>query len=303
MISEACPEIGGNAPLVCLFTENPYRLVSLWDIVQPFFAANFCGLFASFGILEQVASTSPPRSVVPEYWVNFTTTSVLIPASFICGHLDLQESNKFIKRLTKDFKRAVKVDALQHGLEHLRELMESEMGDHKYFQMHKSVASLYDAVYPMGESVCNAFPSAHLDLSEAGKCLACGRHNAAMHHLLLATEVGLRELGRDRQIPHALSGDIEFKQWGEIIRQIEDAVKAIQNWPNSHTKDAAHRFYNAALCELRSFNDGYRRHLAHAREHQFTEKDAIALWDHVLRFFETLATKIAESGYTPLVWT
>ena len=38
-----------------------------------------------------------------------------------------------------------------------------------------------------------------------------------------------------------------------MIRQLEDAVKAIQQWPNSHLKEDAHKLYNGALVELRAF--------------------------------------------------
>jgi len=84
--------------------------------------------------------------------------------------------------------------------------------------------------------------------------------------------------------------------------EIEDEIRQIQNWPNSHIKDEAHRFYNATLCELRSFNDGYRRHLAHARDFEFTGPDALGLWDQVSRFLHMLGSKISEANYTPKIW-
>lgn len=120
-----------------------------------------------------------------------------------------------------------------------------------------------------------------------------------------AAEVGLWELGRDRQIPLAQSGKIEFTDWGLIIRELEDAVKAIQQWPNSTTKEDAHKFYNSSLVEIRAFNDGWRRHSAHARPHmpKMEPDEAIALWGHVYRFMNTLATKIGEGNYTQLIWT
>src|SRR5271165_5232659 len=90
---------------------------------------------------------------------------------------------------------------------------------------------------PFGQSVEDAFPSAINDLFEAGNCLAVGCNLAAAFHLMRAAEVGLWELGRDRQIPLALSGKIEFSEWGTIIGELETAVKAIQQWPNSVIKE------------------------------------------------------------------
>ena len=37
-----------------------------------------------------------------------------------------------------------------------------------------------------------AFPSAGMDIVEAGRCLALGRNNAAIYHLMQVAEVGLR---------------------------------------------------------------------------------------------------------------
>jgi hypothetical protein len=120
-----------------------------------------------------------------------------------------------------------------------------------------------------------------------------------------AAEVGLWELGRDRQIPLAKSGKIEFAEWGVIISELEDAVRLIQQWPNSAMKEEAHKFYNTAIVEIRSFNDGWRRHSAHARPHmpRMEPDEALALKGHVFRFMNTLAKKIGVGKYTPLIWT
>jgi hypothetical protein len=156
-----------------------------------------------------------------------------------------------------------------------------------------------------GQAIIDGFPSASNDLYDAGNCLAVGCNTAAAFHLMRVAEVGLWELGRDRQIPLAQSGKIEFSEWGKIIGELEDAVIAIQHWPNSPTKEDAHKFYNSAVVEIRTFNDGWRRHSAHARPHmpKMENDEALALWGHVFRFMNKLATKIGEGKYTPIVWT
>jgi len=158
---------------------------------------------------------------------------------------------------------------------------------------------------PFGEDVAKAFPSSANDLYEAGNCLAVECHTAAAFHLMRAAEVALWELGRDRQIPLAQSCKIEFSEWGKIIGELEDAVMAIQQWPNSSTKEDAHKFYNAAVVEIRAFNDGWRRHSAHARPHmpKMETDEALALWGHVFRFMNKLASRIGEGNYTPIIWT
>jgi hypothetical protein len=158
--------------------------------------------------------------------------------------------------------------------------------------------------FPFGEDVAEAFPSATNDLYEAGNCLAVECNTAAGFHLMRAAEVALWELGRDRQIPLAVAGKIEFAEWGKIIGELEIAVTAIQQWPNSSTKEDAHKFYNAAVVEIRAFNDGWRRHSAHPRPHmpKMELDEALALWGHVFRFMNKLAPKIGERYRTSLIW-
>jgi hypothetical protein len=121
-------------------------------------------------------------------------------------------------------------------------------------------------------------------------------------NLMLATEIGLRVLGRDRAVPCALSGKIEFEQWGTIIGQIRKAVDCFEQWPKSALKAEAQRFYGTALLELSAFNDGYRTDLSHARNERFDPADALALYGHVDRFFRTIAERLSEAQTIPLDW-
>jgi hypothetical protein len=286
---------------VCLWRENPNRLVSLWSLMQKFEADMCCGVIAAIMEREQAASTSPPRSNVPGPWIDRMKTA-LVGIKLVAVDAGLVETAAFVDRIHRDFGSSISVEKFMYSLSHLRELMESEMKKQLFLSVPQPLAHLYEQEKPMGDSVYSNFASARLDISEAGSCLACGRNNAAMHHLMLAVEVGLRELGKDRQIPSAISGSIDFKQWGQIIKELEISVAAIQQWPNSEAKDDAHKFYNSTLSELRAFNDGWRRHLAHARSHKFADTEALALWEHVERFFTGLSSKISEGNYTLPVW-
>jgi hypothetical protein len=176
---------------------------------------------------------------------------------------------------------------------------------HKFIQVPHEVKGYVGHEHPFGKTVSEHFPSSVPDLIEAGNCMGVGCYPASAYHLMRAAEVGLWELGRDRQIPLAVSGKIEFTEWGIIIGELENAVKAIQQWPNSTTKEEAHKFYNVAVVEIRAFNDGWRRHSAHARPNmpKMEIDEAVALWGHVFRFMNTLAGKISEGSYTSLIWT
>src|SRR5450755_3395689 len=150
---------------------------------------------------------------------------------------------------------SVDSSSLSIELDNLSEELTRDVFKNKFVQVAGDLGPFINQAFAFGEDVAIAFPSATNDLFEAGNCLSVGCNTATAFHLMRVAEVGLWELGKDRQIPCAQSGKIEFTEWGVIIGQLEDAVRAIQQWPNSQTKEDAHKFYNAALVEIRAFND------------------------------------------------
>ncbi len=282
------------------------QLCSLLDIMPTMFATNISSVFAEITQLAQVASTGGKgdqisldrRSYIAEY--NMLTVQLL------CAELDLYQSLHAAQRLMGSLKTddVFTNSELQWKLDNLRELMESEMRQHLYFRVENHLTRYINAKYPFGEEVEIAFPSIKRDLKEAGRCIAFDCNTAAVFHLMRIAEIGLWELGRDRQIPLAQNDKIEFSEWGVIIKEIEPAVKAIQQWPNSRSKEDAHKFYNQALEEIRALNDGWRRHVAHNRPNMLSPspEDALAAWGHVQRLMKTLAEKISEGKYTSLKW-
>lgn len=199
---------------------------------------------------------------------------------------------------------AVDYSTLASELRHAIYAILDDLNSRLFVEISGETKELVNSGQPFGEVVNQAFPSAVEDIKEAGRCIALGCNTAAVFHLMRAAEVGLWELGRDRQIPLARSEKIEFSEWGLIIAELEGAVKAIQQWPNSSIKESAHKFYNHAVVEIRAFNDGWRRHSAHPRPDMppMSADEARASWGHVERFMKKLATKISEGKYTELVW-
>jgi hypothetical protein len=229
--------------------------------------------------------------------------NVLADVKAMCEELGLVESYGIATSLHTKSLVGLRCAEADHEIDVLCKLMESEMNKQGYFAISPSLIKFYDNKRPLGDVVYEAFPSARFDLTEAGNCLACGNNVAAAFHMMRACEVGLWALGRDRNIALALSGQIEFAEWGKIIGELEKAVPAIQSWPNSQSKQRAHLFYNHALISIRAFNDGWRRHAAHVRPApEMQDDEALGLWGHVSRFLTRIATKISEANTDPVPW-
>jgi hypothetical protein len=158
-----------------------------------------------------------------------------------------------------------------------------------------------------GQKVYDAFPSARLDVKEAGNCLAGDCATAAVFHLMRVAEVALRELARDRRVIFP-KGSIDQKQWGEILGKLKSQIgdlilKDGKLWPSEDVRQEQVRFYQEALMMFNAFNDVFRRHVAHAREDSIYDTPrAITVWNYTKRFMEWLAPKISETSEGDEYW-
>jgi hypothetical protein len=167
---------------------------------------------------------------------------------------------------------------------------------------------LVDADKLFGEEVFDSFPSATKDILEAGNCLAAECSTACVFHLMRASEVGLRALARDRDMKFP-DKPLELSEWGAILPKLDSIVSDLRkdnaaNWKDPQFKEVQVRYYNELSQELRVFNEVWRRHISHAREDAFYERDyAKSVMNHVENLMRKLSTKISENEVTPKYWT
>jgi hypothetical protein len=282
---------------------------------------------------QQVYYDSSPDAEVPDSYkadVQLTLTTTRLIA-VVAG---LAETGDALSRLESDLRSTVEPlthVSLQHALHHLLELMQSELGKRKVFVIEPEKSKYYQndaygvrkpatnalsslADWPLpepqfGERVVQAFPSAYMDIVEAGRCLALNRNNAAIYHLMQVAEVGLRTLAWDRRVEvkkwkQQSIVPLEYAQWGDMIVGLEAKKKLIHQWNRpKHLKDKAYRYYTHAILEIDSFNEIWRKHISHARNTLYPSDVAISCWGHVYRFMESLAERMSEEERTPLIWT
>ncbi|MFZ0914920.1 MAG: hypothetical protein WBQ76_15850 [Candidatus Korobacteraceae bacterium] len=191
--------------------------------------------------------------------------------------------------------------AVSTELRNINDVLLLDIYKHQFVQVLDDRTKYLNQDKLFGDDVHLAFPSAVFDIREAGNSLAVENNVAAIYHLMCAVEYALRAVARDRRIKFP-KGQIELQQWGDILKELDKAVFGIQQWPKSKTREAAHEFYNKALLEIRSFNDAYRRHIAHARERNYNREDALGITNHVRDFMQLLATRISETKRTPPKW-
>lgn len=274
--------------------------------MQAFHPILTAGLFGAISRAEMMFANGFPQRLASDKAKSDVAVFVFNPAHVLIKEAGLVSASALLEKIKYDFQKKIRNGEAKRSLELFRTVLLDQLKDCKLFIAPKDRIAYYNNDRIFGQRVFDAFPSARMDLREAGNCWLFGRNNAVVNHIMYAVEVGLRVLGADRRIELVKKGEqlpLELAQWGEIINKIEEKVGHIKKWPPSLKREQASMFYNKALMEARGFNDGVRRHMAHARSIAYNDKDTIALMGHVYLFLETLAEKMSESSVTDEVWT
>lgn len=176
----------------------------------------------------------------------------------------------------------------QHLAQMFRELhlrFEDELARQLCFIVPRDKAKFYEGPHLFGDKVSEAFPSATLDIEEAGKCLALHRGTAAVFHLMRVTEAGLRQAAQALGIPYAPS-------WESYLRQLNAELS--KEWKD---KSPAWRkrepFYRDVHAHLHAVKLAWRNPTMHIVQH-YTPDVAEEIFGAVRGFMRHLSTKLHE---------
>jgi hypothetical protein len=147
----------------------------------------------------------------------FFGTSGLQEAEVLCRKANLVRSLGMLSRLRILFAGSMTNSAVGEALGHFHGLLMDELAECRMFLAPKDRLSFHDNGRLFGAAVFDAFPSARMDIREAGNCWLFGRNNAVVYHLMCAAEFGLRALAADRHI--------ELAQKPAVAHGLADAVR------------------------------------------------------------------------------
>lgn len=287
----------------CFWQRNSGRLVSLWEFMEAFHPILSAAPFAAMSRAEHEAALRFWFQVVADDVKRDLTLFVLEPATVLCREAGLSESLNMLGRVQGRFSRKMRYGEMKTALEELRGVILSEFARCNLFIAPTDRLSFYNNDRIFGDEVFRAFPSARMDIREAGNCWLFGRNNAVVYHLMEAAEFGLRALANDRRVE--IKGGkvpLDRAQWGQVLSELSGKVSEIKDWPVRSEKNDAMQFYNDALISVRAFNDGYRTHISHARGRTYQDDETFALQGHVKRFMQKLASRISDTEVTPEIW-
>lgn len=268
---------------VCLppWRENPYRLVSLWDMLQlhaDVFAADSGrlmkywiglrngGTLDSFGTDELGSALGALKRECEKHGLRSSLNQIARINTYIDQHMvPAEELGQLVLRIQEDLQ-----------------------GE---FFLHVPAASVryYESSEPLfGLEVAHTFPSTAYDISEAGKCHALHRSTACIFHLMRVLEIGLTVFADRFGVPAA------HTNWQNIIEGIEKAVRNMANdQPRPSDWKEQQEFYSQAASHFMTFKDAWRNYAMHKRG-KFTEDEVETILPNVRGFMQKLATRLHE---------
>jgi hypothetical protein len=291
-----------SAPYIKPALDRPRGLWSLWDMLRVH-AEWFISTRRYIDRLNKTLIGRPHEAQLEQH-EKIGLNSGFGQIQTQCGSYGLPESSENARYIAV-FAHTATVGKCLADIEKFDYALENELSKILFFSFSGDDAAFVKNISPFGQAVYDAFPSARISIVEAAKCVAFERYNAAVRHVLDAAEIGLRVLAWDRRVKPRLHGQevpIDFAQWGDLVAKLETETQSIKKWKSKAAIADAEQFYTPAIKDLRSFNDGWRRHTAHARSRVYHRDETLGLMGQVRRLLEHLALRISERQRTRHVW-
>jgi len=120
---------------------------------------------------------------------------------------------------------------------------------------------------------------------------------ASIFHSVRASEHALKSLARAAGV----RGKLDFKEWGGILKAINDNVVPIEKWHKGPAKSAALEFYGDALGDARVLKDWARNMWLHVRiDKRADEPQARKALERAEDFVARVATRTTENQRRPI---
>lgn len=186
----------------------------------------------------------------------------------------------------------IRADFLARDYRRVRDGLLYELMKHQFLYLPAEDAGFYTHPEKLFPETLVSFPSATRDVEDACKCYALERYTACVFHSMAILQVGLYTLASDVEI--ALRYPIEFAEWGEVLRAIQEKIKPYANLPRTDCmRQKYDSLYARCACQFEFFKDAWRNHVAHNREVYDKDRAHSALM-HVRDFMESLSTRLHE---------
>lgn len=161
----------------------------------------------------------------------------------------------------------------------------------KFFCIERDKESFLLEKDSFGAMVTSAFPSATIDIEEAGKCLAFERWTASVFHLSRVAEIAAVSIGK------RIGYQSHKEGFGEVLNymdtQLEKARRNYKGASKLFKGDIA--FLSAVTAQMHAVNQAWRQRVAHL-DTKYTEEEALRIWFATKGLMEQIAEKLTEEN-------
>lgn len=208
----------------------------------------------------------------------------------ILDSFDLPYARAQVERIVSNLERYPNHKELSDQFGVLVDRITDELDQKPCYLIAAERVKFYNGRHLFGEDVDRAFPSAMLDIEEAGKCYAVGRGTACVFHLMRVMEVGLRALATSL---NDVSLDPKTNPtWERILsRGDKELQKPLKDRAEEWRVDDL--FFSTATANLRAVKDAWRNSTMHV-EISYDDERAFDVWNAVRAFMRHLARKLTD---------
>jgi hypothetical protein len=277
---------------VCLWKENPNRLVSLLEIMELFKLWDHQDAFGRLQNLVmslelRVAQDEGSDSPTDDEKQKCIEVLSLVEAECIRLAVDSTELISFTVFEMKKGGRSLTNNFLNTRVKDIDFMFRTQCDKVKFFRLTKEESRMFDNSKLFGTAVADAFSSDETtyEIREAGSCLAFGRYTATVFHLMRVLEKGLKALANELAVPFTIPFD--YLNWQNIIEQIEATIKNLGNLKPGKYKTDTLQSYAEVAKQFRYFKDAWRNSVAHSRE-TYDIDQARSIFRHVQEFMEDI---------------
>lgn len=292
------------------WVENPYRLVSLWDIMidisaERVFWAGFALENLKTDCLMKPGPGAAPFPIAVLYnpidaptrdktldWLEYVKKTCFRAGLAVTSET-IAEIQSALSTPPEPNQRPLHYQWLMDKIKNVQDLVRKEAKTKVFLYVPPEKMRFWptmDKQDVFGEEVGGAFPSAKFDAAEAGTCLALSRATACVFHLMRVLEIGLGVLGS------MFSISLAHTNWAPAIEQIESKIRDMHKdpiWKVMPDCKEQQEFYAQAASHFGILKDAWRNYTAHARG-IYTEETAQRIFDNVGDFMQKLATRLHE---------
>ncbi len=259
----------------CPWQENPYALVSLWDM-RYFYAEPVLHLTKIFTDVENDLARAPNLNI-PLSGNRQTYLDLLDMVQRECERINLTVALVYIRdsryRVTLDTCTYAFIKEIFQGI---RDRMREEMSTRTFLHIDPENIKYFEAKELFGADVESKFHSIWFDVREAGKCLALDRWTACVFHLMRVMEGGLRVVAKKLGIDLTAN-----RSWDAMLKKIKSEAEEL------HPRDEWTDFYAEVVAKGYAVKDAWRNPAMHVGE-KYTQEEADDIFRAVRGFMRHL---------------